>query len=96
LLAPNGIYAIEDIQTSYWPDMGGTSDDLNSPNTSMSFLKSLTDGLNYAEYLRPGYAPSYYDRHIVSMHFYHNLVFLYKGQNDEGSNRVTNNAVRRR
>ena len=96
LLAANGIYVVEDIQTLYWPDMGGSSDDLNSASTSMAFLKSLTDGLNHAEFIRPGYVPSYYDQYIVSMHFYHNLVFLYKGQNDEGSNRVTNNEVRRK
>jgi len=96
LLGANGIYVVEDLQTSYWPDMGGSSDDLNAPHTSMAFFKSLADGLNHAEFIRPGYVPSYYDRHIVSMHFYHNLAFIYKGQNDEGSNRVTNNAVRRK
>jgi hypothetical protein len=96
LLAANGIYVVEDLQTSYWPDMGGSSDNLNSSHTSMAFFKSLTDGLNHAEFIRPGYVPSYYDRHIVSMHFYHNLVFIYKGRNDEGSNRVTNNEVRRK
>ncbi len=27
-----------------------------------------------------------WDRHIVSMHFYHNLAFVCKGENKEGSN----------
>lgn len=96
LLAANGIYVVEDTQTSYWPDEGGSSDDLNAPRSMLPFFKSLTDGLNHAEFIRPGYAPSYYDQHIVSMHFYHNLVFIYKGQNDEGSNRVVNNQIRRK
>jgi hypothetical protein len=55
----------------------------------LCFLKKLTDSLNYEEFLKPGYQPSYYDEHIVAMHFYHNLVFIQKGQNKEGSNRKT-------
>jgi len=92
LLAPNGIYAIEDLQTSYW-GTGSTSTgdwdgstDLNAPHTSMNFLKSLVDSLNYEEFSIQGYAPNYFDRHIVGMHFYHNLAFIQKGRNDEGSN----------
>ena len=50
-LTEGGIYAIEDTQTSYWPKFGGDSYDLNKENTTMSFLKSLTDGLNYEELL---------------------------------------------
>ncbi|MDA0349663.1 MAG: class I SAM-dependent methyltransferase [Verrucomicrobia bacterium] len=90
-LAPNGIYAIEDLQTSYWGknlnhDWGGSSDK-NAPHTSMNFLKSLTDGLNYEEFTEDNYEPTYLDKNIVSIHFYHNLVFLQKGDNNEGSNR---------
>ena len=90
LIAANGIYVVEDTQTSYWPRTRGIafggSTDLAAPHTSMNFLKSLVDGLNYAEYLDPTYVPTYFDRHIVALHFYHNLVFVYKGVNDEGSN----------
>lgn len=91
LLAPDGIYAVEDLQTSYWGgevsgrNWGG-SRDLSAPHTSMNFFKSLVDGLNYEEFTIDGYTPTYFDRHIVAMHFYHNLVFVYKGQNNEGSN----------
>ncbi|MGE3491705.1 MAG: class I SAM-dependent methyltransferase [Vicinamibacterales bacterium] len=89
LLAPDGIYAVEDTQTSYWPEARGIpfggSTDLNAPHTSMNFLKSLVDGLNHVEFLSPDYVPSYYDKHVVGLHFYHNLVFVYKGVNDEGS-----------
>jgi hypothetical protein len=84
LLSENGIYAVEDLQTSYWDhaDWGG-SKDLSAPHTSMNFLKSLTDGLNHTEFTAPMYSPTYTDKHIVSMHFYHNLVFIHKGnQND--------------
>jgi hypothetical protein len=29
--------------------------------------------------------PSYTDRHVVSVHFYHNLIIVHKGVNAEGS-----------
>jgi demethylmacrocin O-methyltransferase len=85
LLKDGGIYVIEDVQTAYWPDYGGGGGD-----SSVSFFKSLTDGLNYREYLMPDYEPSYFDRKITAMHFYHNLIFIKKGNNDEESNLVHN------
>ena len=91
MLKKGGIYVIEDVQTSYWEDKGGDSVDLNNPKTMMTFFKGLTDGLNHKEFVRPGYEPSYFDKNIVSMHFYHNLIFIYKGTNDEASNLVVNN-----
>lgn len=85
LLNKNGIYVVEDTQTSYVPSLGGTDKDLNLTTTIMGYFKSLTDGLNYEEYITD-YTPNYMDKHIISMHFYHNLIFIYKGQNNEGSN----------
>src|SRR6478752_173077 len=92
LLAPNGIYVVEALQTSYWgPDSRitgnyGGSSDLSAPHTSMNFLKSLADCLNYEEFPLDRYEPSYFDRNIVGVSFYHNLAFIQKGTNDEGSN----------
>lgn len=87
LLKPNGIYAVEDLQTSYWENAFGMpwdgSSDLNARDTSMGFFKSLADGLNHVEFKNASYQPSYYDRHVVALHFYHNLVFIQKGVNDE-------------
>ncbi len=86
ILSKNGIYVIEDTQTSYWKKFGGSRDDLNSNKTTMGFFKNLCDGLNYAEFSTPDYILKYFDKHIISMHFYHNLIFIYKGENNEGSN----------
>lgn len=88
-LADDGIYAIEDTQTSYWRtafnvEWGGSSD-LKSDATMMGFLKTLVDGLNYEEFANAKYEPTYFDRHIVSMHFYHCLAIICKGNNNEGS-----------
>ncbi|MCC2639956.1 MAG: tylE [Nitrospira sp.] len=81
-ISENALYVIEDLQTSYWQSYGGSSDNLCREDTSMGYLKSLIDCLNYAELERACYHPTYYDRHIVAMHFYHSLAFIQKGLND--------------
>jgi hypothetical protein len=90
LLADKGIYVVEDTQTSYWSNVLGVqwggSSDLTAPHTSMNCFKSLIDGLNHEEFTPADYVPTYFDKHITAMHFYHNLVFIHKGLNDEGSN----------
>jgi len=94
LLQANGIYVVEDTQTSYWPSFGGLVHERHSDQTTMGFFKGLIDGLNFSEYLLPGYVPSFYDQHIVALHFYHNLILIYKGLNDEGSNLVHDGTLR--
>ena len=89
-LKEGGIYVVEDIQTSYWEHAGGDSKNLNNPKTAMNFFKSLTDCLNHQEIVDEEYEDTYFDKKIVSMHFYHNMVFIYKGDNNETSNRVIN------
>jgi hypothetical protein len=83
LLRPSGIYSIEDTQTSYWPGWGGG---IKSPKSQMAFFKDLADGLNHIEYPLENYSPTYFDKHIVEMAFFHNLIILRKGDNDEKSN----------
>ncbi|MEI6140135.1 MAG: hypothetical protein WCP85_12790 [Mariniphaga sp.] len=89
-LKDGGIYVIEDTQTSYWEDFGGDSINLNNPKTTMNYFKSLTDSLNNEEFRIKNYEKSYFDKKITSMHFYHNLIFIYKGTNHEKSNNVVN------
>ena len=83
-----GIYVIEDTQTSYWPEYGGTSYDLNDKKTIMGFFKSLVDGLNYEEIPGRQSKEYYFDKMIKEIHFYHNLIFIHKGLNNEGSNTI--------
>ena len=87
LLAATGIYAVEDTQTSYWSEYGGNETDVNDETTMMGYFKGLIDGLNVDELRRKDYQPTYFDRHITGMWFYHNLVFIQKGENNEGSSR---------
>jgi hypothetical protein len=90
---PGGWYVVEDIQTSYWSDHGGNSDDLNAPMISTSFFKQFVDSLNWREIHRPGYTPTVFDQTITSLRFYHNMVFVEKGSNMTPSNFVQNNRV---
>jgi hypothetical protein len=91
LLAENGIYAIEDLQTSYWPSFAG-SENTNDVNTSMGYIKSLVDGLNWEEFHERKNGP--YDEMITQIHFFHNLAIINKGRNVEGSNKSPGHIAR--
>ena len=87
-LNDGGIYVVEDLHMSYYPnypDPGGELHSLNDVKTAMGYFKSLLDGSYYKhlEVTLPGYEPGYFDKKILSMHFYHNLIFVYKGDNDK-------------
>ncbi len=85
-LRPGGWYVVEDMQTSYWPQYGGTSGEVAGDGTSVGLLKRLLDGLAYQESTHPrGYTPSYPDQHVVGVHAYHNLAFIEKGLNAEAT-----------
>jgi hypothetical protein len=82
---PGGLYVIEDLLTSYWPGWGGSSEQLDSPATSIGFLKTLIDGLNHEEILESGgRKPEWTDTQIRGLHFYHNLAIIERGSNAEG------------
>ncbi|HEX2301388.1 MAG TPA: class I SAM-dependent methyltransferase [Pseudonocardiaceae bacterium] len=83
-LRPGGLYAIEDLQTSYWPSFGGNDLAMSDPGTTMGLLKDLVDGLNHQELTgRSPRTPRATDRQISGIHFYHNLAVIEKGANDE-------------
>lgn len=84
-LKTGGIYVIEDTQTSYWPDYGGDSENLDNPSTIMNYFKKLTDCLNHQEFVKSDYSASYFDKNIHSIRFYHNLIFIFKEANNESS-----------
>ena len=75
-LNPNGIYAIEDLGTSYWPKFGGGK----GKETTIEHLKNLVDNLNYASI---DHARAEEDRKscknigLMSIHFYPLICFLY-------------------
>lgn len=82
-LNEGGIYVIEDLQTAYWIHYGGGRID-----NAMNYFQGLVHGLNYKEIAteergnnRTPKEPDYLDLNITSIHFYHNIVFIYKGDN---------------
>ena len=84
-LAAGGTYIVEDTQTSYWPGFfEGNETDRNDQKTAMGYFKSLTDGLNWREF-RNSYVPNYFDLNIESIAFYHNLIIIRKGLQEEAS-----------
>ena len=89
-----GVYVVEDTQTSYWPEFGGDSDNLQNPKTMINFFKNMPDSINNKEFMKPGYEQNYYDKNIVSIHFYHNMIFICKDHNNEESNIIVNNSIR--
>lgn len=60
-----------------------------------TFFKSFIDGLNYEELMIDGYQKTYYDKYIISMHFYNNMIFIEKGVSDESLNYLVNNKVKK-
>ena len=87
-LKDNGLYIVEDMQTSYNHFFGGNPFDLKYSNSHMNFFKNLTDSLNYQEIANPFYTSNKYDAKITNVSFYHNLVFVRKGVNDKISKEV--------
>lgn len=81
LLPPGAVYAIEDCETSYWSNYGGSTGP-DAP-TTMNMVKSLLDGLHYEEFTDDAYQPTAIELGVVAVHVYHNLVIIEKGRNDE-------------
>ena len=79
-LNDKGIYVIEDLQTSYLPRYGGSRLNLNKRNSSMNFIKSLTDSINYEQNDKPFFKKKTFDGKIKSIYFYQNIAFVNKGE----------------
>ena len=76
----NGLYVIEDLQTSYFPRYGGSRINLNKKNSSMNFIKSLTDSINYEKNNRPFFKKNNFEGIIKSIYFHQNIAFILKGE----------------
>lgn len=80
---PGGIYVIEDLASSYWPDWGGDPDP-SAQYRSMELIKTLLDGLHQSEQIRTGGdGPSTTDLTVTGVHVHHNLAIIEKGLNTE-------------
>ena len=79
-LSNEGIYVVEDLQTSYFPRYGGSRVNLKKKRSSMNFIKSLTDSINYEKNNRPFFRKNKFDGQIKSINFHQNIAFIYKGE----------------
>jgi demethylmacrocin O-methyltransferase len=78
-LKNDGLYIIEDLQTSYFPRYGGSRINLRKKSTSLNFFKDLTDSINYEKNDKPFFYKSVFDGNIKFVHFYQNVVVVKKG-----------------
>lgn len=78
LLKPGGFYVVEDIQTSYWPQYGGSS--LMGPfkETAMTWIKTMLDCVNACEILWPNHPALRSGFRPAEVHVYHNIAFIKK------------------
>jgi hypothetical protein len=80
-LKMDGIYVVEDLYTSYWPQLRGWQDK-DDNQTSLDFFKILIDTMNY-EFI-PNHSASIFDGQIKSIIFYPKIVFIFKGLVESG------------
>jgi hypothetical protein len=71
-----GLYVIEDLQTSYWPQYGGGALDL--AGTPIAVVKRRLDGLHHWAFKPDGYVASYADQHVAAVHVYPAIAFIEK------------------
>lgn len=83
-LKEGGIYVIEDTHTSYWNDIYGGTVNLNGYSV-MNFFKTLSDYLNIEHIPDEGKKKEVMELtenfgidKIVSIHFYKQLIFIFK------------------
>jgi len=78
----SGMYVVEDLQTSYIPRYGGSRINLNKKNSSMNFVKSLSDSINYEKNDKPFFKKNKFDGKIKSIYFHQNISFICKGESN--------------
>lgn len=76
LLADDGIYIIEDTETSYWPAYGGG--DLEHIHSCVYYFFQKVHALHYRT---NGIPADYFTEHIESIQFFNNIIIIRKGFN---------------
>jgi tetratricopeptide repeat protein/methyltransferase family protein len=85
LLADGGLYVIEDVQSTFWPQFGGSV--LDGGGT-MQLARTMLEHLHHAEIaiVQPERPVSELVRSIRSFRAWHNVFAIEKGDNSEPSN----------
>lgn len=84
-LADRGLYVIEDVQTCFWPQFGGSVLD---GGATMYLAKTVLEHLHHAEIkiVQPERQVVDFAKSIRSFRAYHNIFVIEKGDNTEPSN----------
>jgi hypothetical protein len=82
-----GVYLVEDLHTSYWPEYGGA---YQKPGTFIEFAKKLIDQLNAWHTREPdALSVDDYTRTISGMHVYSSVIVFDKGKVVQPTERKT-------
>ncbi|HQT79734.1 MAG TPA: hypothetical protein PLD10_22045 [Rhodopila sp.] len=90
-ITPNGIYIIEDVQTSFWPGHFGGKN-INSPafqQTCVGEFLELAKYVNYSEFRSADQVDQRRlecAKRITRIAFEHNLIVIHRGDNNMPSN----------
>jgi tetratricopeptide (TPR) repeat protein len=84
-LADGAIYVIEDVQTAFWPDYGGS---ILDGSDTLKLAHSVIECLNHAEIaiVDRSHSFPFYAKEIKAFRAFHNLLVIEKGDNGEPSN----------
>jgi hypothetical protein len=84
-LADRGFYVIEDVQTAFWSQFGGS---ILDGGATMYLAKCVLEHLNHVEIkvVEPNRKVPAYIQSLRSFRAYHNLFVIEKGDNTEPSN----------
>ena len=69
---------MKDLHYSYYPRYGGSRLNLNKKGTSINFLKSLVDSVNYENFDRPFYKKNKFNGMINNINFFQNIAVISK------------------
>jgi len=85
LVAPDGIYAVEDVQTAFWPGYGGNP---AGANTIVTRMGNLIRAMHADEVIAMGGAPldTKWGDVVNGVHFFRNVILIQRGPNDYPSN----------
>lgn len=75
-LRKGGVYAIEDLHTSYWPGPSGVEGGYRRAGTGIELVKTLIDDM-HARFHRRGVR---FAADIAGIHVYDSIVFIEKGR----------------
>jgi cephalosporin hydroxylase len=74
-LNEGGIYLVEDLHTSYWPDFGGGH---RRPGSFIEYSKQMIDHLNAWHSREDSFLPTTFTVNAFGMHFYDSVLVVEK------------------